>query len=396
MATEKMYDLAFQYQKARLWKRLYDSEMFAVALPDGQTGYCSVRGMTGDPPALIVYVGKKGYNTYRAAAAEAVQTGTPPWMMAQDCLQCSFEAQGYLREGEREEVRRYAEAHHILLRGNSAYPQFTRYIPNRYPGEIEAEAEQAQICEALDAAAALAEQLRGSRKADLGIVDVEKDVLEIPYLIRDGGGFRLEHTALPVEFTTPRELDEKTAAKIRKLKKSGILECEILRAVGEPGEDPAKLPAILLCVDNRQGYLLPVMPIPCYEENPDGMLDHFLNTLIENRICPRAVKLRDGQTRAMLEDFCMKTGVLLALDDYLPTLDDFFDYISSEEGDEDDEDEEDSEEDEVWKTLEYLSTLPDRELKRLPRDTVDQLLDWADMGGLPDKLERRLRRLFKK
>lgn len=393
MATEKMYDLAFQYQKSRLWKRLYDSEIFAVALPDGETGYCSVKGMTGEPPALTVYVGKKGYNTYRAAAAEAIQSGTPPWMLAQDCLQCSFEAQGFLREGEREEVRRYAQAHNILLRGSSAYPQFTRYIPNRYPGEIETEAEQAQICEALDAAAALAEQLRTQRKADLGIGDVEQDILEIPLLTREEDGFHLDYTPLPVEFPTPRELDEKTAAKIRGLKKGGILECEILLSAGPPGTDPAALPAILLCVDNRQGYILPPAPIPRYEENPDAMLDQFLNTLLQNHICPRAIKVRDGQTRAMLEDFCMKTGVLLALDDYLPTLDaareHFFDYIEGEEEGGGGESEE-----EARQMLEYLASLPNRELKRLPSETVRQLLELAEMGYLPDDLEKRLRRLF--
>ena len=52
MATEKMYDLAFQYKAAKLWKLLYDDEVFAVKLPDGETGYCSVMGMIGQHLAL--------------------------------------------------------------------------------------------------------------------------------------------------------------------------------------------------------------------------------------------------------------------------------------------------------------------------------------------------------
>ena len=52
MSTEKMFDLAFAYKKSKLWKRLYDSELFAVRLPNGKTGYCSVMGMLGEHNAL--------------------------------------------------------------------------------------------------------------------------------------------------------------------------------------------------------------------------------------------------------------------------------------------------------------------------------------------------------
>ena len=65
MATEKMYDLAFQYKAAKLWKLLYDDEVFAVKLPDGETGYCSVMGMIGQHLALGLYVGDEGYQSYR-------------------------------------------------------------------------------------------------------------------------------------------------------------------------------------------------------------------------------------------------------------------------------------------------------------------------------------------
>ena len=36
---DSLYDLAFQYKETRLWKKLWDSELFAVKLDDGSIGY---------------------------------------------------------------------------------------------------------------------------------------------------------------------------------------------------------------------------------------------------------------------------------------------------------------------------------------------------------------------
>ena len=66
MATDKMYDLAFQYKGTKLWQQFYDDELFAVKLADGEVGYCCVMGMIGEHNALAVYVGDKGYQSYCA------------------------------------------------------------------------------------------------------------------------------------------------------------------------------------------------------------------------------------------------------------------------------------------------------------------------------------------
>ena len=42
--AEKMYELAFQYKSTKLWQQLYDDELFAVQLDDGEIGYCSIMG----------------------------------------------------------------------------------------------------------------------------------------------------------------------------------------------------------------------------------------------------------------------------------------------------------------------------------------------------------------
>ena len=42
MASDKLYECAFEYKKTKLWKKLWDTEIFAVKFSDGEIGYVSV------------------------------------------------------------------------------------------------------------------------------------------------------------------------------------------------------------------------------------------------------------------------------------------------------------------------------------------------------------------
>ena len=124
-ATERMYELAFQFKGARLWQQLYDDEVFAVKLSDGEIGYCSVMGKMGDHFALGLYVGDEGYQSYQLLldadhdAMDDVEMGF--LMTSQNCLQCSFENKDLLSEEELDEVRDYAKEHEKPLRGKMLF-----------------------------------------------------------------------------------------------------------------------------------------------------------------------------------------------------------------------------------------------------------------------------------
>ncbi len=65
MYPDQLYDLALAFRKAKLWKRLYDSEIFAVSLSNGEIGYCCIMGCLGEHFALAVYIGEQGMGSYR-------------------------------------------------------------------------------------------------------------------------------------------------------------------------------------------------------------------------------------------------------------------------------------------------------------------------------------------
>ena len=65
MYPDRLYDLALNYRKTKLWKALYDSEFFAVSLSNGQIGYCCVMGFLGEHIALALYIGARSLDRYR-------------------------------------------------------------------------------------------------------------------------------------------------------------------------------------------------------------------------------------------------------------------------------------------------------------------------------------------
>ena len=428
MATDKMYELAFRYKQTKLWKDMEDTEVFAVRLSDGEIGYCCVMGMLGEHISLALYVGDEGFQSYRELAFREQPDFSDPdfasvmlgasWAFRQSCLQCSFENREDMEEWDVAEARKYAKAHKIQLRGAHSFPNFSKYMRYRMPSGIEEPEDERRICDALAGAIALAELLKTKSKAEIGLLPIDEETEILPLFIPGENGYAVGETKVPEpweeQWPEPVELDEESVKELRKLRKKGVYACEVFRLPGliEEQEDPDEapyFPAILLCVDTKSGYLIGTSPATDYDEHPESLRDAFVKALIENGACPRAIKVRDEQTRVLLSDLCMKVGALLSVDDELPALDDakaemlamlhsdlFDDEDDEDEDDFDDEDFDATDMDEaISVVMDEMSRMSDRELKMLPREMVRQILDMAPFGFVPQDLQLRLRRLFK-
>ncbi len=430
MATDKMYELAFRYKQTKLWKDMQDTEIFAVRLSDGEIGYCCVMGMLGEHISLAVYVGDEGFQSFRELAFREESDGleeepdfasvmlNASWAFRQVCLQCSFENKDDMEEWDADAVRRYAKAHKIQLRGAHSFPNFVKYARYRLPMGIEAPEDERRICDALAGAVALAELLKTKSKAEIGLYLVDEDTETLPLLTPGENGYAVGETPVPEpweeQWPEPAELDEESVKELRKLRKKGVYACEVFRLPGlieeqQDADEAPYFPALLLCVDTKSGYLIGTTPATDYDIHPESLRDAFVKALIENGVCPRAIKVRDEQTRVLLSDLCMKVGALLSVDDELPALDDakaemlamlHNDFFGDEDDEEDDEDDDEyfgeTDMDEaISVVMDEMSRMSDQELKMLPREMVRQILDMAPFGFVPQDLQLRLRRLFK-
>ena len=403
MATDKMYDLAFQYKGTKLWQQLYDDELFAVLLSDGAIGYCCVMGMVGEHNALAVYVGEEGYQSY-CAIRNADQDRMTDQMMgelltSQNCLQCSFESKDMLSGEELEEVRQYASSHQKLLRGKNAFPQFTKYRPGRFPWHYDSALDEQRICDALGAAAALKKMLRSYSKEELGLFSLDEEPAKIPMLAFEGGRWIMKYTSLPdaeIRYPEPKLTNDVTAARIKRKAKAGVWECGTLRlpsAVqeeGQPDEAPY-YPLALLFIE--LGNELVQEPIVTDGEDPAEMLNEFAQQLLDVKTVPRTIRCGDERCFSLLKDLCAKTGIRLEKTDDPEALNDVIgDLLEHLAGEEDAE----LDPKEVEEMFDVLMQMPDSELRQMPQELVNMLYSLSEAGALPDALDNRIRKLFRK
>lgn len=425
--TDTMYGAAFQFKKTKLWKQMLDSELFAVRLSDGEIAYCCVMGLAGEHISLAAYVGDEGFQSYREMAflydsldfSELGSILNAEWMFHQSCLQCSFENKDDLSYEDYMAARDYAQSHRIRQRGAHAWPNFTKSMRYRMPWRLDTDRERQQITEALLAGVALSEILQTKSKAEIGLYPIEEDTETLPLLVPGEQGYTVDSIHVPPEwvetFPEPAPPDKEKVSQLMKLKKRGVYDCEVIRIPGLLDEqadavEAPYLPALLLCADTKTGRLLATKAVTDYDTKPESLRDEFAGALLENGECPRAVRVRNEQTKILLASLCTSAHILFSVEENLPALDEAREHILSMLHNDDDEDDdfwdndEDGDEDEfdvdfeaaLSTAVEELSNMSDWELKNLPPAMVRQILEMANFGFIPQELQLRLRRLFKK
>lgn len=400
MISDKLFGLAFEYKKTKLWDILWDQDVFAVKLSGGRIGYISIMGAAGRHCALALYIGDEGFNSFRTAA-RVDDYVLPPLeaherLLKQDCLQCAFEGKDDVTEGEREEAKKYARAHGIRISGKNAYPYFAKYKPYFCPWHLETQQEQEDLCEALAAAIEMARLLKVRKPEELGFRQSQMQPEEAPVLEMRDGAYVLEKIELPeekpVEWPIAKAGNDIGIANLKKAVKGGLWECEIVHYPEPVQNDPAQVPffpALLLAVESDTEYILPVPVVERYEENPEELLNAFMDALISQNVCPAEIEVRDERTYAFLEAFCQRMKIALRIEPDLPMLDEAENLLM----DQFDKSEEEQIED-MTRMLDELLSLDVIQDQELPEEMAVQLGMLADMGILPEHLEQKINDLL--
>lgn len=403
MISEKLYELAFEYKKAKLWKALWDAELFAIKLSGGRIGYVSVAGARGDYCALALYIGEEGIGNFRnimeADSFSITSMEFQERLLMQKSLQCAFEGRDSFSSQEQEEAKQYARTHGIRISGKNAYPQFLKYEPFRCPWHIQDKQDQEDLCAALEAALEVARLLESKQPLELGIEPISDETEEVPMLVWEDGKFEWGSASLPqgkeMEWPEPEVTNDIAIANLKKIKKAGTWECELIRSPEPVQDDEDKngapiFPLVMLAVDSVTEYILPVSPVIHYEERPQELLNLFMEGLLMVKVCPKELKVRDLRTYGFVKSFCSRMKIKVSIEEGLPALDQaenaFFQRFGGGSS---------RAMDEAMEILNAILELEPKNLKDLPEELVGQLKLMVSQGLLPDDMAEKINRIFK-
>lgn len=403
MISNRLFALAFEYKKTKLWNKILDTEIFALKMSDGTTGYISVMGAGGSHLAIALYLGDNGINNLRTITDMEEYQESPfqyqEKILSQECLQCVFGNKNELTQKELEETKNYTQIHKIRLFGKNAYPQFIKYLSYRIPCYLQTEQDQNYLCEALSASIALADILKGKNPHMIGLDIIHRESKEILMLEQKDEQYFFSMAELPevpsINHPVPDITNDINLAKIKRYKKFGIWECEIIR-FPKPVESEEGLPfypIVLLAVETSSDYILPMSPVSDYEKHPEQLMNFLINALLEDKVRPMAIKVRDERTYHFLKPLCDKLKIPFSLIKKMPSLENvekaLWKRLSQNET---------NELEEILTILDSIMSLEDKYLRELPDFMIQQLdsiLEKDDIE-LPEEVYTKLMLILQK
>lgn len=400
ISRDKLYETAFRYKKAGLWKKLWDSEVFAIKLKSGEIGYISIMGKNGEYNALGLYVGDEAFGSYRLLQglnwAEMPDYKYHEALLQQHCLQMALESKDHFIPEELEEVRAYCKTNHLRPSGKNAYPQFIKYEPNYHPWKVQSKEDMEALNEAMEASILMAEALKEVDPEVIGIISITDEVDEVPLFEVNGNQL---HTIglipLPYRQEEKNEYIEATnevsIAAVKKLKQQGIWETEFLRMLEPVQNDPEETPhypALLLCTENKSGYMLPVPLAEFVEEHPQQLIEEFAKAWKMQGIRPKEVRCRDERTFAMIKDFCEKVGAKVRIyTKEMPALDEaeqaLFDRTLGKDSEEAAQ--------QLEQAIDAILNMSKEELRLMPKPMMEELKLLIAHEVFPEDIAQELR-----
>ena len=152
---------------------------------------------------------------------------------------------------------------------------------------------------------------------------------------------------------------------------------------------------MLLMVENKTGYILPVPMVEHPLKDPQSILQSFANTCREQGLCPKEIRCKDERTYALLKDFCGKTGITAGIySGRMKALQEAEDSLSEHFNAGNDTSDILNE---MVQTISDILNLSDEDLRRMPDPLLSEIKSLVAREVLPkdinDMLKQKLKRL---
>ena len=347
---KELYKLAFAFKRTKLWETLGELQIFAVPMPDGQTGYCSVFGQKEAGFSLSLYIGKRGFSNFydiiQLDRGELPVDDAIQWVYVsnQDRLQCMFRKKEYASKETVQEAMDYAKILHRRLTRPFPVPQFERFAPGHRPTPITSEEDAACIMEALRATVFLADSIRRG-SAPVLILPFQAPDSQVLLMTPDAampGKYTFSFTQLPgyqpPEIAKPTPIDEFTAARMRKFPISGSWQGGITFMYQDdlPWREKSYIPTLPLILD-EEGETLPILRLGEYDDHPTEMLHETVQYILNQEKRPQQIQVRRRDLRGRAFFGCLAEAMQIPLieEDELPDLNEAVMDVSMSDPEED-------------------------------------------------------------
>lgn len=388
---DELLEASFQYRSDKLWKKLYDSDIFAVKLSDGQTGYCSVMGELGECIALGLYIGDEGFRSLNTVMNADYNPDPFDVLISQNCLQLELANKCDIPDVVAESVKKYAKEHNINLKGKNTYPHFPKFQSYYTPWIITEQKDFQYLLEAVCAAHEVSEKLKSNDKISLGF---EISNSKMPLLTPTDNGYDWSVTDLPAvrseSCPEPEMKNDVLTGRINKLKKHGTWEYRhFITSQPVPDEERQLLiyPSLVITAVPETGKSWIIQNSGFYPDEAENIVSAFATKLLEYGSCPETILTCGKRSVSLLSDFCEKCGIKLMETDSFEMIDDILDEIMNQSSSP-------FMESQIFEMLSILEQMSEEEFRTMPAELQKILSDMIGQGILSPSLEKKLSKIF--
>ncbi|WP_191013505.1 DUF7309 domain-containing protein [Treponema zioleckii] len=401
MIPEKLYELAVHFYEVKLWKKLCDSQVFAVQLSSGENAFCTVLGRNGAQFAIAIYLGDKGWQSFlRFSSLENMDTSANAQekLFSNECLMLSFESENFLSDEELLEIKEFCKKRKILFLGENDYPKFFKFEKNKNPNSNFTDEDFGIFEEVLTTILMIDSN---DDFENLYIEEFFKNYT-IKKFIRNGNF--ITSTKLKVAdsicetFSEVLFLNEPVAKKIASLEKSGSVFCDVMFAQSACWRDEShgsQVPYVMISVTDG-GKLFDFAYIFDFEEESGELLRSFVSKVTLSEKCCSSILVRNVRTKLIFADFCKKTGITLKLCDSLPYIDGVYNELCQIAGEKLFDVEDDLSDKVIEDLNSRLCDMTLTEMRELPPNIIKIAMSLIGKHVLLSEIEIKLRNLNKK
>lgn len=384
---DEMLKASFQYRGDKLWKKLYDSDIFAVKFSDGQTGYCSVMGELGECIALALYIGDDGFRSLNIVMNAYDNSNPFAVLISQNCLQLELTDKCDIPDDIVESVKKYAKAHNINLKGKNAYPNFLKFQSYYAPWIITEQTDFQYMTEAVCAAHEVSDKLKSNDKISLGF---EIDNSKMPLLTFTGNGYDWSITDLPKvkseSCPEPEIKNDVLIGRINKLKKHGTWEYRhFIINQPVPNEERQLLifPSLVITAVPEADKSWTIDNSGFYPDEAENIVNAFATKLLEYGSCPKAILTCGKRSVSLLSDLCKKCNIKLIETDSLEMIDETLEEVMNQTSNSF-----------IESYISDLEQMPENDLRTMSPELQGMLSEMIGKGILSPSLEKKLSKIF--